>query len=530
MKKKIIAGLIILVAVGGFFIFRNGDPEPEFATVEERELVEEVFETGVVKSGEKIDLSFQAGGTLNRLNVSEGDSVQRGQFLAGLDTTELQIKKEQAESRVEAQAMELEMLKEGSSQADIEDLENRLEDAQDSLRIAERTLEETKESRNSKLENSYIGTSSLINQAYLSSKSLKDDYNDLKDKYFTGFYIQDTYIARNLISDIEDAYEDLRNTSREIDENSSFEEKKEGLNQAEEAFLIIEDSIEELIDISETDFYERRFSTSSIGMLWETKGEASEMISSIASKRGEIESAEDETRGAVTSAESSLSTTRSQKNELEDKLEAAKRGGREEEVKALEANLKSTIYDLRLAEREIKKATIHTPKSGQVSAVHFRENEQVSPGTPVVSILTDDDFYVEADIYEGDISSVNVGDPVSVELVAYPGDLFTGEVTSIDETGKLVDGVVYYQIEVSLQDPPKRIMPEMSADVTIETSKKTSLSLPREAIRRDGSRRYVEILEDGERKEVEIETGIIDAYGYIEILSGLSAGDQVLTD
>ena len=530
MKKKIIAGLIILVAAGGLFIFRDGDSEHEFATVEERDLVEEVFETGVVKSGDSINLSFRSGGELTSLNVSEGQIVERSQFVAGLDTTDLEIQKRQAESRIDAQTAELEMLNQGARDEDIRDLENRLKDAEESVSIAERSLKEARESRESALENSYIGTSSLVNRAYLLSKSLKEDYNDLKDRYFVGFYLQETYRARRSIRDIEDAYDDLRVISRSINENSSFEEKEEGLNQAEETFLIIEDSIEALIDISEIDFYERRFSTASTGMLWEGRDEASEMISSIASKKGGIISTKNETRSGVTSAESNLTSARAQRNELRDRLEAAKRGGREEEIKALEANLRSAGYDLRLTEREIEKSRIYSPQRGKVSKVHLRENEQASPGAPVVTILTDEEFYIETDIYEGDITSVNAGDPVSIELVAYPGEIFNGEVTSIDQTGQLIDGVVYYKTDISIENSPERIMPEMSADATIETSKKTTISLPREAIGRDGARRYVEILEDSERKEVEIETGITDAYGYVEIISGLSAGDQVLID
>ena len=522
--------MIILVITVAFFVLRDGEPEYDFETVEERELVEEVFESGVVKSGDTINLSFRSGGELNSVNVSEGQQVERGYFVAGLDTTDLELQKRQAENRIEAQTAELEMIKKGARDEEIEDLENRLSDARESVRIAERSLEEAQETRDSALESSYIGTSSLINKAYLLSESLEEDYDDLKDRYFTGFYLQDTYKARAAIRDIERAYEDLKSVSRNINENSPFEKKDEGLSQAKESFLKIESSIETVIDVSETDFYDRRFSTASRTMLRKRKDEVSEMISSISGKKGEIRSVRNETRSGVTSAESSLTTARAQKNEVIDRLDAAKRGAREEEIRAMEANLRSAVYDLRLAEREIEKSTIYSPRSGKISKVHLRENEQASPGSPVATLLTDDGFYIEVDIYEGDITSVEIGNPVDIELVPFPGERFSGEVTSINQTGKLVDGVVYYETGISLDDEPERLMAEMTADTTIETSRKTVISLPREAIRRDGARRYVEILEDDERKEVDIETGITDSYGYTEIISGVSEGDKVIVD
>ncbi len=530
MKKRIIVGLIILVGLGGFFIFQNSDPDYQFTTVEERELVEEVFETGVVKSGDLLNLSLRSGGQLSSLSVSKGERVDRGQFLAGIDTTDMELQRAQAEARIESQTAELDMLKKGADDNRIKDLKNRLDDARRSVETAKRSLSQAEESRQTALENSYIPIPSLITKVELFSRNVKEEYKDLKERYFTGFYLQDTYVARRLIRDVENQYDELRVVSRSVDKNSNFKEMDEALSKAEEALDLIERHTETLIDISETDFYERRFSPASQSLLRETKNETSEILSSVSAKKGEIRSIKDETEAAIISAEANLNSAKAQKNELEDTLESAKRGGREEEIAALEANLRSAIYDLRLAEREIEKSRIYTPESGKITKLHFKENEQVSPGSPVVTLLTDKEFYIETDIYEGDIASVNIGDPVSIELVAYPGEVFTGQVRSIDQTGQLIDGVVYYQVDISFENPPEGAMNEMSADVTIETSKKRNISLPREVIGRDGGRRYVQVLDGDSRKEVDIEVGVTDAYGYVEILDGLSEGDQVLID
>ncbi len=530
MKKKIVIGLIIIAAVASFFIFTGDEDEYEFETVEERELVEEVFESGIAKSGDSVNLSFRTGGTLNELTVTEGQSVSAGDLIGNLDTTDLEIKKNQAQSRVESQTAELELLKQGAREEEVEDLERRLKEAEESVEIAERSLEQAERSKETSLENAYTGVPSLINKSELLAKNIKDEYKDLRDRYFTGFYVQDTYLARRLIRDIENAYDDLRELSRTVDKDSSFDEMDEALSQAEETFSLFEKHTETLIDISETDFYERRFSPESEKLLWDTKDEVSDMLSTVTGRKGEIKAVRDETDSSITSAESNLSSARSRRNEVRDSLESAKRGGRDEEIEAMEASLRGAIYDLQLARREIEKATIYSPRSGKVSKIHHREAEEISPGSPVVTVLTDDDFYVQVDIYEGDIESVNIDDPAEVEFVAFPGKEFSGKVSSINQTGKIVDGVVYYEVDISLDKIPEGIMAEMTADTTIETSRKTTISLPREAIRRDGVRRYVEVLEDDERKEVDIETGITDAYGYTEIISGVSEGDKVIID
>ncbi len=531
MKKKILIIIIILtVGVAGFFYFRDGEEKQNLETVEERELVEEVFETGVVKSGDLLNLSFQSGGTVTEMRVAEGEAISEGDLIASLDKRDLMTGVEKARKQMEAAKAELESVKQGGREEEIRSLENRLEDAEQSLEIAEKSLEEAKKAKETNLENAYSGTPSLVNKAYLLSKSLKDGYKEVRDRYFTGIYLQDTYLARNAIRTIENSYEDLRDTSRSLTTDSTHEEMGRALLQAEETFSTIEEAIETVIEVSEIDFYENRFTTDTNEYLWESKSDASDMLASIVAKKGEIESVRDSADSALTSAESGVASARARRNEIEDNLENLKLGGRQSQIDAARAKVEAAKTDLALALRNLQRADLYSPAGGKITTVHHKRSEEVSPGVPVVTLLTEGNFYIEADIYEGEITSVNIGDPVAIELVPFPGEEFSGEIVSINETGKVVDGVVYYEVDISLEDAPERLMPEMTADVTIETSRKTTLSLPRDAIRRDGARRYVKAWEDGKEREIDIEVGITDPYGYVEIVSGLSEGDRAIVE
>ncbi|MGM0439085.1 MAG: efflux RND transporter periplasmic adaptor subunit [Patescibacteria group bacterium] len=531
MKKKIIIGLIILAVITGlFFLLRNGDPERESTVVEERELIEEVFETGTVKSGDNINLSFQSGGTIERIPVSEGQDISKGDLVASLDKQDLVNQRNKAAQQLIAAEAELESVQQGGREEEIDSLENRLEEAEESVKLAEKSLQEAEDSQETNLQNTYSGTPSLVNRAYLLSKSVKDEYKDIRDQYFVGFYLSDTYVARRAIGDIEDSYEDLRDISRSLETSSSFNQMAKGLNQAEETFTVIENSIETVIEVSEIDFYERRFTEETNQYLWDSKEKVSEMKSNIVGKKGEIESTEDSTESAITTAESNLASAKSKRNELKDNLDQMKLGGRDSQVRAAEANVEVAKEDLELANRNLQRGDLYSPASGKVSKIHYTEGEKAQAQSPVVTVLGEEQYHLEVNIYEGDIVGVEVGDPVTIELVPFSNQEFSGEVTSIQETGELIEGVVYYETKISIDNPPEKIMPEMTADTTIQTNKIEALSLPREAIRRDGSKRFVRVLEDGEEVEKDIEVGITDAYGYVEIKSGLSAGDEVLID
>ncbi len=529
MKKKIIIAAIAVLLVGFFLIRRGDENDINLITAESRELVEEVFETGAVKSGSRINLSFQSGGTLNRLPVAEGDYVEDGHLLASLDRADFQNRVVQAQKAVEMRESDLLSATSGSRSEEISNLENRLAEAEESLEVARRAYDRAVDSSDTGLSNIYSQAPSLINDSYLLSKELKDSYKLLRSKYFSGFYLSDTYRARDMVRRIERSYEDLRDVSSRVTVDSEREEIDTALSQAKSSFLTIERSIETIIEISETDFYERRFSSEDSAFLWETKKKASEMLSGITKIIGEIESIRQGGDAEVISAESNLKAAESRKKEIEDNLRLMRLGARDFQVSAAEAALETAKQDLEMAVRQLSRTDLTAPVSGIVSDIHLQEGEEAAPNSPVVTILSDGRFYVEVDIYEGDIPSVNIGDPVIVEFVAFLGE-FTGEVTHINESGRVIDGIVSFRTEISIESPPERLMNEMTADVTIQTERKESLSLPREAVRRDGARRYVVLFSDGEKIETDVEVGITDSYGNIEIVSGISEGDRVVID
>ncbi len=68
----------------------------------------------------------------------------------------------------------------------------------------------------------------------------------------------------------------------------------------------------------------------------------------------------------------------------------------------------------------------------------------------------------------------------------------------------------------------------MTADVVIETAKKEDvLVIPRGALENKNEKKIVKVLENGQVKEREVETGL-EGDQLVEILSGLSEGDQVV--
>jgi macrolide-specific efflux system membrane fusion protein len=111
MKTISIALLVLLVGSGAFFVTRggeqtgNGDGEASSTTVQasRRDLRATVLATGVVRPmvGAEVRVGSRVSGVLERLYVTVGDRVSRGQLLAQLDSAELAARVKQAEAVLE---------------------------------------------------------------------------------------------------------------------------------------------------------------------------------------------------------------------------------------------------------------------------------------------------------------------------------------------------------------------------------------------------------------------------------------------
>lgn len=98
------------------------------------------------------------------------------------------------------------------------------------------------------------------------------------------------------------------------------------------------------------------------------------------------------------------------------------------------------------------------------------------------------------------------------------------EYTEITEAG----GKVYSTFSI-LGDTDKLEVGDFAVVCVFADKKENVLSVPKEAIHKDGSKYYVYLMKDGESVAREIETGITDGV-YTEVVSGLSEGDEIMVE
>ncbi len=230
------------------------------------------------------------------------------------------------------------------------------------------------------------------------------------------------------------------------------------------------------------------------------------------------------------------------------------------EIKELQVELaRLKLKDAQRKLEEAKKVSpfIIAPFDGFITKVNVSGGDEVKKGTVAISLADPKQFEVDILINEMDISKVNLGGDVSVQVNAISGVVFPAKVKSISPTATIQAGVVNYQVKVELTSlqPMRAIqsgaarplrgtqplpalgtetLPFMSlkegltvtASILVERKEKILL-VPNQAVLRKGRETVVQVVKNGVVEELPIKVGISN-WQWTEVVSGLNEGDKVV--
>ncbi|MEI6098320.1 MAG: efflux RND transporter periplasmic adaptor subunit [Alphaproteobacteria bacterium] len=173
---------------------------------------------------------------------------------------------------------------------------------------------------------------------------------------------------------------------------------------------------------------------------------------------------------------------------------------------------------------QLNRTQIVAPVSGQISA----RNAQIggiasAAGQPLFTIIRDGALELSADVAETDLARLAPGLPANMTLASGVTGL-TGTIRlvapTIDATTRLGNA------RISI-DPNPAIRAGMFASADILLSNRETLAIPVTAVGQSGTMTTVKLVKDSVVSEVEVKTGIRQG-GWVEVLSGLSAGDAIV--
>ena len=218
-----------------------------------------------------------------------------------------------------------------------------------------------------------------------------------------------------------------------------------------------------------------------------------------------------------------------------------------EELDDAQYNYDTAESKLAEAESNLSETVIVSPMDGVVIGEPVTDGTMAVQGnsnpTVIMRIADLSQKQITAKVDETDIGNVRVGQKATFTVDAYNGKTFTATVSKISQTdldnswntsntsgssSSSSAAVIYYSVTLDVDDPEGLLMPSMTARVEIETANKdNALAVPLSALKTDSNGSYVVIVKkDGTTENRYVETGIYSDDN-VEIVSGLSEGEQV---
>lgn len=197
----------------------------------------------------------------------------------------------------------------------------------------------------------------------------------------------------------------------------------------------------------------------------------------------------------------------------------------DQQVDAARAAVRGADAQVDIARRNIADAQITSPFDGNVSGQPLQVGTFAGAGTIVARIVGSGGNYFEGQVPESDINSVNIGDPVTVELDAIKGRRYNGSVDAIDPLGD--DVARLYKVRISIGSSSQEIKPGMFARGTITLKKiPGAIVVPATAVIRRGNEAYVFIADGNKAMRKDVELGLADD-GMIQVI-GIAAQSPVI--
>jgi HlyD family secretion protein len=180
--------------------------------------------------------------------------------------------------------------------------------------------------------------------------------------------------------------------------------------------------------------------------------------------------------------------------------------------------------ELALAQKELTDTQIRAPISGIVSMRSASAGEFLPAAAPLVTIVRVDPLRLRVQIPERDAQAVQVGQPVKVTL---DGDQAAHAGTVARVSPALDEASRTLTVEAAIENPGQRLRAGSFARAEITVSSEPVLAVPESAVVSFAGIEKVITVERGKAVEKPVGTGR-RAGGFIEILSGVDAGTQVV--
>lgn len=497
LSHKIIVGLAsIIIVVGAYFLFRNktsGETRYITEIVQKGNINSTVTGTGQIEASDTVNLNAQASGNITYVGVKIGQTVKRGTLIASIDSRD-------AKNALESARISLAKLTASPDTLTLLQKQNAVSDSYNNGWNTVSTYVNDMNTMMINLENIYGGDGTLgYKNAALSTNTGRSKIAIGEKGY---------YDAKTSVDKTTELYKSLTRLS-------SQEEINNLINQAYNSSQIVSGAIKN----TESAF---NYVVNDLDLQNDAK---------TTTTRADITSWLSSSNGYVNSLSSAQNSIKENTQSLRDTIV----GTNELDIRSAQLAVQSKLD-------AYNNYFIYAPFDGVVATLTAQAGEP--SGSSIGTLITNQKL-ATVSLNEVDIAKIKLGQKATMTFDAIDGLSITGVVSEIDSIGTVSQGVVTYNVKISLDINDDRIKPGMSVSATIITNTAQDvIVVPSSAVKSKGGISYVEIfnspLVDNSASsssgslsaipptQTEVVIGLIGDTT-TEITSGLKEGDIIVT-
>jgi len=473
LKNKIFVysiGVVFLVIV--ILIVFNKNGEYQTHVVEKSDFIESAEIAGKIVPAQELDLAFEVVGKVSRVYVDTGNSVQAGDILVELDTSEISSELSEVIANLE----------------------------KEQSRLAGVSGEVTSQN---KLQNSAENLLQTIEKSYVTSD---DIVKNSVDKFF---------------DNPNNRFPDFSNSLGDYFLRQEINDQRYEIGGLLEEWKIQIDSLDPLI-------IDNQDADNAISNLRKIESFLAKITSDVDkfSPTGSV------TQTEIDSYNNSISSARNNVSSLIIEVTSAYNNFRDvqAELPILESSINNARASVDKLSARKQKYVLRAPFDGIITEQDIELGQVVSANETVLSMISDDAFDVEGFIPELNIIGVEVGDEAILALDAFGGDTkFRSEISHVDPRETIKDGVTTYRVLLNLLEGNEQIRSGMTVDVEIiKETIEDQIIIPRYLIQENENGSYVEIYTGNKVEDRQIKVGKTDGKGGVVVLEGLDVNEEII--
>jgi HlyD family secretion protein len=486
---SIVISLAVVVSVAGAIWYVSSNKAPSFGTTAATSgnVVESLDEPATVLADDNSPLSFQEGGQIAAVNVSEGQEVSAGTAIATLSSGSLQAAVAQATAALEAAQANLAQAASGTRPEQLTIDQEAVTSAQSSLSVD-------------------------VGNAYASAD---DAVQNQTDNLFTN----PTSNNPTFLVPITDSQQLNNIVNGRITVQATLNTWYAALNSSSSNLI-------SLAALANTSLGNVQSYLDLLALAVNDATSGSSMsATTLAGYKANISVARTEVDTAITTMTNAESALQAAQNTLA----LAQAGSTPQAIEALQASVAQAQAAQTAAQVALNNASLVAPFSGTVENLTAQIGQVVSPGAPIASLVNNGGLKIQVYVSEENVAQVHTGDTAQISLDAFPASTtFPATVTTIDDTQTLVNGTPAYLVTLHFAQPEPQLKDGMTGNAHLILAEHDNvIEVPSRLVINNGNGYSVTVVTATGTMQVPVTIGLVGDNGMTEITSGINQGDEL---